>query len=358
MTPASAIPASATWNPPLDTAAPLPREDACGVDAHAFDARSGAPLLVSEQILGGRFRFESASEALLRLVEAAYGGLPRHGLPNAAPEFRVGLRLLTRQRAAAGIEPPPVQAQTESDLPCAVIDASNYAVVAPEQRLATVVASEDMLAHPYHLRYGLIEFAVCILAARCIGLVPLHAACVGRAGRGVLLLGASGSGKSTLALHGMLQGLELLAEDAVFVQPESMLATGVANYLHVTRDALRFLDAETRRWITGAPVIRRRSGVEKFEADLRLGPGRPAAGPLELVGAVFVSGEPADDPEVLLNPIDADSAVEQLSADQSYAVTQPGWRHFRHRLTQLGVHELRRGRHPRAAVDALRRLLG
>jgi serine kinase of HPr protein (carbohydrate metabolism regulator) len=53
----------------------------------------------------------------------------------------------------------------------------------------------------YLTRYELIEFAVFTLAQRVQGLVPLHAACVGRAGRGLLLMGGSGAGKSTLALH-------------------------------------------------------------------------------------------------------------------------------------------------------------
>src|SRR3546814_20581659 len=89
-----------------------------------------------------------------------------------------------------------------------------------------------MLDWPYHLRYELIEFAVFLLAARCQRLVPLHAACVGRGGRGILLLGASGSGKSTLVLHSLLQGLDVLLEDAVFVQPDCMTSTGWANFLH------------------------------------------------------------------------------------------------------------------------------
>lgn len=91
------------------------------------------------------------------------------------------------------------------------------------QRHAMLVVSEDMLAHAYHLRYELIEFAVFLLAARGIGLVPLHGACVGQRGRSVLLLGASGAGKSTLALHSLLHGLEVLSEDGVFVAPDSCL---------------------------------------------------------------------------------------------------------------------------------------
>jgi hypothetical protein len=308
--------------------------------------------------LGGRFRFESTSEALLNLVEVAYAGLPPHRLPIAVPEFRVELRLAPRQASPHVAEPPPVQTRSGAGLLCGVMDASNYVVLAPEQHRALVVASEDMLSHPYHLRYELIEFAVFTLAARGLGLIPLHGACVGSRGRGILLLGASGSGKSTLVLQSLLQGLDFLAEDAVFVQPESLLATGVANYLHVQPDALRFVDDdETRRWISQAPIIRRRSAVEKFEADLRLHHGRLAAAPLELVGAVLVSSRAADDPDVLLSPVSRDDIAARLSAHQSYAATQPGWHRFEQRLMQAGVHQLRRGRHPRDSVDALRRLL-
>jgi hypothetical protein len=313
---------------------------------------------VCRQILGGCFRFESTSEALLDLVEVAYAGLPAHQLPIGAPEFRIELRLLPRQLSTSDAEPPPMRVQSGAGLLCGVMDASNYVVLAPAQRRALVVASEDMLSHRYHLRYELIEFAVFTLATRGLGLVPLHGACVGREGRGILLLGASGSGKSTLALHSLLQGLDFLAEDAVFVQPESMLATGVANYLHVQANGLRLIDDDaTRRWINQAPIIRRRSGVEKFEADLRQGHGRLAVAPLELIGAVFVSGQPADDLDALLSVIPEGEIAARLRADQAYAAGQPGWRHFEQRMMQLGVHELHRGRHPRNSVDALRRLL-
>src|SRR3546814_2780459 len=94
-------------------------------------------------------------------------------------------------------EPPAVRSRLDKDVLYGIIDAWNYVLVSPRRRRARVVASANMLDWPYHLRYELIEFAVFLLAARCQRLVPLHAACVGRGGRGILLLGASGSGKST-----------------------------------------------------------------------------------------------------------------------------------------------------------------
>ena len=352
---AAPVPTKADLQSPLPT---LPGDAGRHADADPFDESSAGCVSVHKQLLGASFCFESASPALLRLVEAAYAGLPRHGLRQVAPAFRIALRLLPRQARPRALEPPPVRVQSGAGLLCGVMDACNYVMLAPDLGRALVVASEDMLDRPYHLRYELIEFAVFTLATRGLGLVPLHGACVGRDGRGVLLLGASGAGKSTLALHSLLQGLEFLAEDAVFVQPENLLATGVANYLHVQRDALRFVDdADVLRWIGRSPRIRRRSGVEKFEADLRRGHGRPAATPLELVAVVFVSPEPASDAGRLLSAVPADEIAARLSAHQPYAAGQPGWDRFLQQVTRLGVHELQRGGHPRVAVDALRQLL-
>src|ERR1700733_2167515 len=92
-----------------------------------FGERFTCAFFMCKQILGGRFRFESNSEALLHLVETAYGGLPPHELPIAAPEFRVELRLLPRQAKPDVIEPPPVRMHSGAGLLCGVMDTSNYA---------------------------------------------------------------------------------------------------------------------------------------------------------------------------------------------------------------------------------------
>lgn len=325
--------------------------------ADPFGERAACRFVLHRWVLGGRFAFTSDSEALLQLVEAAYGGLPQYAWPLGAGEFHVELRLAS-PRAQRYDAPPPVRQQAGAGLLSGVMDQSNYVMLDPHGRRALVVASPDMLGHPYYLRYELIEFAVFTLATRGMGLVPLHGACVGSAGRGVLLLGASGAGKSTLALHALLAGLAFLAEDAVFVQPDSLLAAGVPNYLHVRPDALGLVeDDHVRDWLNQAPHIRRRSGVEKIEADLRQGAWRLARAPLELVGAVFVSAQRCED-EHLLVPLAAGDIAVRLEADQPYASGQPGWHSFVQRLTGRGVHELRRSRDPHAAVVALQRLLG
>jgi hypothetical protein len=209
----------------------------------------------------------------------------------------------------------------------------------------------------YHTRYELIEFAVFSLASRSQGLVSLHAACVGRAGRGILLVGSSGAGKSTVTLHCVLQGFDILSEDSVFVAPDGMLATGVANYLHIHADSLRWLkSARDRAVITESPVIRRRSGVKKFEVDLRHGGYRLAASPLKIVAIVFLSAQgAAGDP--LLKSLSKSDALSRLVITQAYAANQPEWIAFRTSVRPIKTFELRRGRHPMEAVEALKALL-
>jgi hypothetical protein len=324
--------------------------------ADPFAEATGRRFSFSQQIIGARFHFEGNDQALIDLAQATYAGLPRHALPGPAHDFRIELRLLPRRTGPTAGEPPPVRVQSGAGVLCGVMDASNYVVLTPGQRRALVVVSADMLDRPYHVRYELLEFAVFVLATRGLGLVPLHGACVGRGGRGVLILGATGAGKSTLALHSLLRGLDFLSEDAVFVRPESLLATGVANYLHVQADALAYVEGDARRWIADSPVIRRRSGVAKFEADLRLGEFPIAARPLEIAAAVFVSSEPATDAG-LVNPLSMDEAAARLAADQPYAAGQAGWRCFEQRLLRRGIYELKRGQHPGDSVDALLTLL-
>jgi hypothetical protein len=310
------------------------------------------------QLLGARIQFESNSRQLLDLADAAYAGLPQHRFAGAPPRLTVRLELLSRQRPRTQLEPPLLAMLSGAGFLCGATDASNFVVVSPGERTALVVVSEDMLRFPYHTRFELIEFAVYTLAARVQKLVSLHAGCVGRNGRGALLIGASGSGKSTVALHCLLRDFDFLSEDSAFVAPHGMLATGIPNFLHVRSDSLRFLARSAdAAMIRKSPVIRRRSGVEKFEVNLRRPGYRLAPAPLKLANLIFLSRDSAGSGPLLV-PMRKSKLIANLRASQSYAANQSGWAAFEKGAACLNAFELRRGRHPRAAVDALQELLG
>lgn len=314
------------------------------------------------QLLGGRFEFETDSARLLRLVRLAYARLPAHRLSAVVPRFLVRLVLTppkpARRAGRPRGEPPPVRTLAAEGILCGAVEGAGFVTLNAQRRAALIVVPHELLRYAYHIRYELLEFAVYVLAARVQRLVPLHAACVGRSGRGILLLGPSGSGKSTLVLQSLLAGLDFLAEDSVLVRPAGLLATGVASMLHLRSDSLRFLDRTTRAAVLrGSTVIRRRSGVRKLEVDLRRTGCPLAAAPLRIRALLFLSARRAGTAP-LLAPLRRSAVLERLVASQRYAAHQPGWSAFTRRVIALPAYELRRGTHPRESVEALSELLG
>jgi hypothetical protein len=331
-----------------------------------FGERPANLLRRSFYLLGCRFKFETNSPEILRLVMAAYQDLPRHRLSPEVPEMNVTLLLSPaeaprprgrRRRGAGHAQPPPLRMLHGAGFLSGATAASNFVVLSPQEHAAVAVISAQMLRFPYHTRYEMIEFAVFTLAARARQLVPLHAACIGRGNRGVLLMGPSGAGKSTVALQCLSAGLDFLSEDSVFVAPETMLATGVANFLHVRADSLKWLaNSPDAALIRRSAVIQRRSGALKFEVDLRHGTFRLAKAPLKIIGIVFLSPRSAG-ARPLLRPLSTAKLLQKMAAEQAYGARQKQWRLFTKNASRLIGFELRRGRHPQESAAALRSLL-
>jgi hypothetical protein len=171
-------------------------------------------------------------------------------------------------------------------------------------------------------------------------------------------MGESGSGKTTAALHSVLEGLDFVSEDSVFVAPDTLRATGIANFLHVRSDALRLIESTSAvRAIRRSPIIQRRSGVRKFEVDLRRGAYKLATSAPRLTAVVFLSAQSAGEHSPLTSLPPAGIAA-RLASLQPYARGQKEWPVFAKNITRLKAFELRRGRYPRDTVAALREVLG
>jgi hypothetical protein len=311
------------------------------------------------QLLGASIRFESDSRELMQLVQHAYASLPAHEFGNPPAALRIRLELLAPTSATTANPFDEPQALTLFNHAGLLVGASaeGSVTIAPSQSAAIVAIDPRLLSHPYHARYEFIEFAVYTLATRTQGLIPLHAAGVGIDGHGILLMGDSGAGKSTLALHALTAGMDFLSEDSVFVDPDSLRATGIANFLHLQKDAQQWLNGSAHsKALQEAPVIRRRSGVEKFELDLRRPPFALAGSPLRTQAIVFLSGVPAADSR-LAHRLSTAEASRRLTATQTYGSTQHGWQRFVRNAAGLEAYELRRGPHPRSGVAVLESLL-
>ena len=315
-------------------------------------------------LLGARFQFESNNQQLLCLVDEAYAGLPRHRFSSGQPQFKVKLMVTpapSRRQlappAVRALQPPPFSMLWGAGFLGGATPASTFVVLSPKDKSALVSIAPEMLRYPYHTRYELIEFAVFTLASRAQSMVSLHAACVGLNGRGILLMGLSGSGKSTLALHCLLNGFDFLSEDSVFVAPRTMLATAIPNFLHVRGDSLAWLGrSRERALIRRSPVITRRSGVVKYEVNLRRKEFHLAASPLKIAAVGFLSSRPAG-AGPLLHPLPEAKLRARLNELQAYGARLPQWKEFSRRLARLEAFEIRRGVHPIQSVHALRSLL-
>jgi hypothetical protein len=294
------------------------------------------------RVLGARCEFSSTSRELLGIARDAFAQVPQHRWsPARSGTLRVRLEHLRDGAARPGKLPRPVLS-SGAGLLCGHLDARNFAIIDPRASSALVQVGDALLAHRRLVRYELIEFAALTLAARVQELVPLHAGCVGANGRGILLLGSSGSGKSTLALHAALAGLDFLAEDSVFVQPTTLRATGLSAYIHARADSLRLLAPRMRGAVQASPVIQRRSGVNKYEVDLRGGRAPLASRPLRIVATVVLSARPAGASARLQRLGDA-QLRRALRAEQAYALDQPGWAQFEKRVLRAGGFRLARG---------------
>jgi hypothetical protein len=114
--------------------------------------------------------------------------------------------------ADAGLPPEPTF-RARWGVTAIVADRFNFASIDSAHGQALIWASEAALGDSDYFRWFFLEAAVYVLLAER-ELTPLHAACVAKDGRGVLLLGESGAGKTTLAFEFARQGWQFVADDA------------------------------------------------------------------------------------------------------------------------------------------------
>jgi hypothetical protein len=134
---------------------------------------------------------------------------------------------------------PPAYRQ-QGHLFVVACDAANFAVSDATRRLAACWISRGALARPEWFRSCLLE-AVVFAGLTQLHLTPLHAACVARNGRGILLCGPAGAGKSTLAYACVRQGWTYLADESPLLvrDREDRLVVGKPGSLKLALEAAR-----------------------------------------------------------------------------------------------------------------------
>lgn len=190
-------------------------------------------LAVFVSVLGVPVQIETNADMVVDVVRTAYGPAPRE-VPTGGVRTRISVVLDPHMppQSVAGARP---RLFGRDRLLLHAEGAVAYADAARAEAVAFV--SESSVASP--------SFAHTVLDPLTLFLVaefdrqPVHAAGIAHGGAALLLAGASGVGKSSLAYAAMRDGLQVLADDAVYVQRAPRLQLWAATrtvYLSVSAD--------------------------------------------------------------------------------------------------------------------------
>jgi hypothetical protein len=101
-----------------------------------------------------------------------------------------------------------------------VADGENQSLLDLQRCISFTWVTEQVVANRLYFRYNFLEKVVYLLLGSSV-VTDLHAACVSRNGRGILLCGGSGAGKSTLAYACARAGWTYTSDDTSYLINDS-----------------------------------------------------------------------------------------------------------------------------------------
>jgi hypothetical protein len=190
------------------------------------------PFAVDYFPLGFRVRVLTNSPEVQAAAKESWGG---YGLEFDRPPLEV--RIIVRAEGDLAPEPTFL---SQAHVITVVADRDNFACVDFKTLFAYAFVSQKTAADHSWFRWFFLEPMVYFLLTQSYTM-PMHAACIAKEGRGILLSGASGAGKSTLAFACARAGWTFVADDATSLLQESAdrVVIGKPHQARVRDDAPR-----------------------------------------------------------------------------------------------------------------------
>jgi hypothetical protein len=253
--------------------------------------------------LGFAVEIITNEQAVLDAANDSWASLrPRQS--NSMVQIRIGVS------AGGGDECPPTPvSRANRYLSSIVADADNQAILDLKAGFASVWLNQATIRHRLYLRYHFLEGAAFILLCASV-VTGLHAACVSRHGRGVLLCGDSGAGKSSLSYACARAGWTYTSDDASYLLHDTAQPRVVGNSHQVRfRPTAAALFPE----LEGRALTPRAEGKPSIEVPISEFPGLITASEARIDFIVYLNRGASEIGELVQLPDGA--AMERIRKD-------------------------------------------
>jgi energy-coupling factor transporter ATP-binding protein EcfA2 len=215
-------------------------------------------------------------------------------------------------------------------------DTDNHAVLDLKTCTCFVWLNQSTLKHPLYFRYNFLEKVVYLLLGASV-VTDIHAACVGREGKGILLCGDSGAGKSTLAYACARTGWTYTSDDTSYLINESAVPRVIGHSHRMRfRPAAKDLFSE----LADLEVTPRMEGKPSIEVSLTEFSQVDAACETNVHAIVYLNRRSTEAPALISLP---EGTATQRMQDELFSAGEIREKHERilERLSSVPTYELR-----------------
>jgi hypothetical protein len=267
-----------------------------------------------------------------QVLEIADGCFRHARMRRSGPRIRVNIGVT---ESTGGECPREPTRRAHNHLFSLVADADNQALLDLNTCTSFAWVTRSAVRNRLYFRYNFLEKMVYLLLGSSV-VTDLHAACVGRNGRGILLCGDSGAGKSTLAYACAREGWTYTSDDTSYLINDAAVPRVIGHAHRVRfRPEAKALFPE----LDGYQVTPRMEGKPSIEVDASELTIIDTADEAEIGSIVYLKRYPSAIARLVRLP---EGAATQRMKKELYSAGEVRQRHEKilERLFAIPTHEL------------------